>query len=402
MEEFDVIVIGASVAGLRSAEQLAERGLNVLCLDKKQEIGVPKQCGEGLGSGHLNRLNIKPDKSWAIAPMNGAVLYAPSGKSVEVDFGKTVGYVTERKQFEKFLAKKASKAGAIVKVRSNVSRVKREKNGVKVEVNDFFKGEFFAKMVFGCDGPSSAIANQLGLKIQLKPKDIDSGIQFEMTGIDFEQGNKIHLWFGNKVAPRGYVWLFPKGKQHANVGIGIGSHIKKPASDYLKKWISKRESIKNGSIIEVNSGVIPVGGLLEKMTADRLIVVGDAAHQVNPIHGGGMGLAMEAADLAAGIAEKAFESGDFSNSTLDEYNSKWWNKTGKKLRKVLRIRYLMESLKDKDFETLAENFSGREIMKIQSGSLKESASLVAKKLVKKPGLMKLMLKYLKPGKKNQR
>ena len=60
MKEFDVIVVGASVAGLRSAEQLAKRGLKVLCLDKKQEVGNPKQCGEGLGLGHFNRLGIKP------------------------------------------------------------------------------------------------------------------------------------------------------------------------------------------------------------------------------------------------------------------------------------------------------------------------------------------------------
>ncbi|MFH1235080.1 MAG: FAD-binding protein, partial [Candidatus Diapherotrites archaeon] len=77
MEQFDVIIIGGSVAGLRSAEQLAKRGLSVLCLERKQEVGVPKHCGEGLGLGHFKRLGLKPDKRWCAAAMKGAILYTP-------------------------------------------------------------------------------------------------------------------------------------------------------------------------------------------------------------------------------------------------------------------------------------------------------------------------------------
>jgi len=401
MDKFDVIVIGGSVAGLRSAEQLAKRGLSVLCLDKKQEIGVPKQCGEGLGLGHIERLGLKPNKKWAVAPMTGAVLYAPSGKEIDIDFGRTVGYVLERKQFEKELAKKAAKEGAVIRLRSNVTEVKRENGGVKVKVDDLFSGEFRSKMLFACDGPTSVIANKMGLKISITPENLDSGIQYEMAGIEFEKKDKIHLWFGDNIAPRGYVWLFPKDTGHANIGIGIGSHMRKPARDYLDRWIEERPEIKKGSIIEVNSGIIPVGGLLEKMTADNMIVVGDAAHQVNPIHGGGIGLAMEAADLAAEVTEKAFGKKDYSNSALESYNRIWWEKAGNKLERILQIRYMMESMKDNDFEVIADNFTGEDIMTIQSGSLSDSAKLVTTKLIRKPGLMKLMLKYLKPATKRK-
>jgi len=396
MKEFDVIVVGASVAGLRSAEQLAKRGLKVLCLDRKQEVGNPKQCGEGLGLGHFNRLGIKPKKEWAVAPMTGAMLYAPSGKKLDIEFGKVVGYVLERRGFEKYLARKAAKAGAKIQFRSNVVDIKREKGGVKLTVKDLFEGEYFAKLIFACDGPTSVIANKMGLPISIKAEDLDSGIQYEMTGIDFEHEDRIHLWFGSDVAPRGYVWIFPKGKGNANVGIGIGAHVGKSALHYLDKWIAERPEISKGSIIEVNSGIIPVGGLLKKMTADNLMVVGDAAHQVNPIHGGGIGLAMEAADMAAEVAEKAFKKGDYSNASLEEYNSIWWEKSGNKLNRILQIRYMMESLSDKDFEVLAQSLTGEDVMKIQSGSLADSAKMVTKKLITKPGLLKLMLKYLKP------
>lgn len=394
MEEYDVVVIGASVAGLRASYSLAKKGLNVLCLDRKQEIGVPKQCGEGLSLNHLRRLRIKPQSCWAVQKIKGAALYAPNGKKVEIDFGKTMGFIIERKIFEKYLAKKASKAGATIRVRSNVVGVKRTKKGVEVRVQDLFSAKYSAKLVFACDGPQSAIANMLGLPIRIKASDLDSGLQYEMTNIEFEQPELIHLWFGNNVAPRGYVWLFPKGKEHANVGIGIGAHIKASAKEYLDKWIASRPGIRKGSIVEVNSGVIPVGGLLEKMTANNLIVIGDAAHQVNPIHGGGMGLAMEAADIAASVAVKAFEKGDFSDRALDEYNKIWWEKYGNRLKRILRIRYMVESLSDKDLNAIAESFTGEEIMMLQSGELAKSKKFIIKKLIKRPRLAKIMLRYL--------
>ncbi|MCX8189799.1 MAG: NAD(P)/FAD-dependent oxidoreductase [Candidatus Diapherotrites archaeon] len=394
MDKYDVIVIGGSVAGLRAAEQLANRGLNVLCLDKKQEIGVPKQCGEGISLGHLQKLGIKPDRRWASQKINGAILYAPNGSAVEIDFGKTMGFVLERKAFEKHLAKKAAKAGATVKVKSNVTEVKRTEGGVIVSVCDLFANTYFAKAIFACDGPQSVIANKMGLPISIKPEDLDSGIQYEMAGIEFEKEKFIHLWFGNDIAPRGYVWLFPKGKQHANVGIGIGAHIRGSAKEYLDKWIEVRPEIKKGSIIEVNSGVIPVGGLLKKMTADNLIVIGDAAHQVNPIHGGGMGIAMEAADIATSVFEKAFQKNDFSDATFDEYNRIWWERCGNKLMRLVQIRKMMESLNDNDFNTIAEAFTGEEILTIQSGDFAKIRAIILKKLISKPALLKVMLKYL--------
>lgn len=81
LNEFDVIVVGAGPAGISAAEKCAEKRLNVLLLEKDQEIGVPKRCAEGLGLAWFKRLKLKPDKQWAIQPIRGAVLYAPSGKN---------------------------------------------------------------------------------------------------------------------------------------------------------------------------------------------------------------------------------------------------------------------------------------------------------------------------------
>jgi flavin-dependent dehydrogenase len=43
---YDVVVVGAGPGGSTTARFAAERGLKVLMLDKRREIGYPVQCGE--------------------------------------------------------------------------------------------------------------------------------------------------------------------------------------------------------------------------------------------------------------------------------------------------------------------------------------------------------------------
>ena len=56
---------------------------------------------------------------------------------------------------------------------------------------------------------------------------------------------------------------------------------------------------------------------------------------------------------------------------------------------------MVESMTDKDFETLAGSFTGDDVLKLVHGDLIESGALVTKKLIRHPGLMKILLKYLK-------
>jgi len=396
MQEFDVIIIGAGPAGLHASKVLAEGKAKVLCIDKKQEIGVPKRCGEGLGISWMKRVGLKPDKRWCLQEIYGAALYSPSLKSVEINFGKVSGYVIERRIFEKDLAKEAASKGALIKTKCHASGFERK--GGKVVVSCTEQGEeteYSAPLIIAADGTESLAARRLGLETKISLKDIDSGYQYEMANISFENPNLINLFFGKDIAPRGYVWIFPKSKTVANVGIGIAGNEQKTAKEYLDKFVHAHPGLRNGSIIEVNAGTIPVGGFLDEMTADNLLVVGDAAHQVNPIHGGGIGIAMEAAAIAGQVALKALKKKDFSNDFLKQYTDLWYEQRGNKLKKILKQRHMLEELDDDNFETLANSITGDDVMLIAAADMKASAKMIIKKLVRHPKLAKVMLKYLK-------
>jgi digeranylgeranylglycerophospholipid reductase len=398
---YDAIVVGAGPSGLAAGIELAKGKAKVLILDRKQEIGCPKRCAEGLSNRWFEIMNLKPSPNWAVQEIKGAVLYGPNGKEVKMKGNKILGYVLERKMFEKYLAIEAVKLGAKIMMKHQVVEAKRE-NGIvtlKVEVNNEVE-EFKGKMILACDGIDSKVARMLSLNTMNNLNDTDSGYQYEMTGITGYDENCLHLYFGTEVAPRGYTWIFPKRDGTANVGIGIGAYVsaetKINAKEYLDRWIESQPGLKDGSIIEVNAGGIPVGGFLEKMTADNLLVAGDAGHMVDPIHGGGIGIAMEGGRLSAQVALRAIKANNFTDDFLSTYTKEWFDLRGNELKRRLKSRHLLEQLSDDDFNYLAESISMDEALAIGNGTMSKAgmAILFTKKLVKRPGLVKIMMKYL--------
>jgi len=402
---YDAIIVGAGPAGLSAALELAKGKANVLVLDRKQEIGCPKRCAEGLSNRYFKIMNIKPNPAWAVQEIKGAVLYGPNGKQIKMKDKAVMGYVLERKMFEKELAIDAVKKGAKILLKHQVVAATREDGIVKldVEVNNKIH-QFYGKIILACDGIDSLVARMMGLNTKNNLNDTDSGYQYEMTGITGYDENCLHLFFGTEVAPRGYVWIFPKREGTANVGIGIGAYVsaqtKLTAKDYLDRWIANQVGLKNGSIIEVNAGGIPVGGFLEKMTGDNLLVAGDAGHMVDPIHGGGIGIAMEGGKLSGTIALKAIKANKFTDDFISGYTKEWFDIRGNLLKKRLKSRHLLEQLTDDDFNYLAESITMDDALKIGNGTLSktEMVILFTKKLVQRPGLVKIMMKYLSEGK----
>ncbi len=386
----DVLIVGAGPAGSVMAKEMASRGFETLVVEKRQEIGAPKRCAEGVSGHGFEKLGIKVNPLSIARKIKGAILYAPSGKAVTMEGHGMEGFVLERKVFEKDLASQAIKAGAKYMVKSLAIGMEKHGNAWRVRVRTI-EGikEIEAKLVIGADGVESKVGKWAGLKTVNRITDYHSGIQFEMAGVNASY-DYIHLFFGREVAPLGYAWIFPKAFS-ANVGLGIlEKAAKMRAYDYLKKFIEEHEEIfKNAQPIEINAGGVPVAHFT-KMVADGVMLVGDAAQLVNPIHGGGITRAMHSSIMAAEVAEKALKSGDLSKEKLQEYEKMWEAEYGEKTKKLMKLRSFLEKLEDKDFELLADILQGEDIYQLTQAKL----SFLIKKLITKPSLLGLAKKYL--------
>ncbi|MEM5798245.1 MAG: NAD(P)/FAD-dependent oxidoreductase [Candidatus Aenigmatarchaeota archaeon] len=386
--DVDVLVVGVGPAGASAAKTLAQAGIDVLAIEKRQEIGSPKRCGEGLSRSALQRMGIELDKRWVCQEIERAAVFAPNGRKVIATFSGAEGWVIERKLFDKELAKQAASAGAKIWTKTELLGLKKEKNIWKAETN---RGEIEAKMIIAADGVESTVARLAGIDTTLALDDIASCAQYEMSGIDIDP-KQIELYFGNNIAPGGYVWIFPKGKNSANVGIGVRRpYAKKTALEYLDKFIADRPGLANGSKIEMNSGGVPVGGLMHDMTGDGILIAGDAAHQVNPIHGGGISEGYVGGRIAGQVAAKAIKAGDWSKKALSEYNRLWWSERGHKLEKILKLRKVVEQLSDDDLNWLAGQLSGSDLVEFARAS---KFKLLASLLIKRPRLALLARKLI--------
>jgi digeranylgeranylglycerophospholipid reductase len=391
-DEYDVIVIGAGPAGSTVGKFAVQEGkAKVLIVDKHPEIGSPKRCGEGVGVRLFRELNVPEDSRFINKEIYGFAVYAPNKTLVKIKYENASGYVIERKIFDKFLASEAARAGADV-CADTKALLWKESNGEKilgVKLIQFGEEkEIKAKIVVAADGIDSKIARDAGINSTLNPLHLDSCIEYEMCNIEIEEPDLIHLYMGNNLAPRGYLWVFPKDDDRANVGIGISGVEEKTAQYYLNKFINEHEWLKKGSILEVNVGAVPVGGFLEELVRENVLVVGDAARQVNPLHGGGIYEVMVAGKLAGEKIAKAIENDDIE--ILKEYEKEWWSTQGKKLKKVLKIRNFAEKLSDEDMNYLAKVWSGDDLTELSRGKHVK----VFKKALQHPKLFALVKKFI--------
>jgi len=383
----DVIIVGAGPGGATAARILAKNGFDVALYEKRQEIGAPKRCAEGVGLQDFKTLGVMPPQNCIRQEINGAVVYAPNGKSLTISDKNSTGYILERKMFDKWLCEEAVRAGAKVQAKTNITGVLKE-NGKICGVKGTFLDEPFeerCKVLIAADGIETKIARMAGLNTTCNPLVTDSGVQFEMSGIEISDPKKLHIFLGNKIAPRGYVWVFPKGKDVANVGIGILGRSDIPAVNYLRNFINSQPGLKKGSILEVNAGGIPVGGLLKKMTLDNFLVVGDAAHQVSPIHGGGIFEAQYAGRIAGEVVSDALKRGDTSEKALEPYSARWWKDRGEALQKVEKLREVVEKMSDNDFNFFADNLTPENIGDLCCG---KNMKVLGKLVIKRPHLMR--------------
>ena len=364
MIETDVLVIGAGPAGSAAAKHAALGGAEVILIDKKSEIGTPKRCAEGIYDHGLEWLGIEPNTAWAVQRINGGTLVAPDKTRLTLD--ETIlpekGYIIERKVFDKYMAMDAGRAGAKIMVKTLAKSIMKDKdaNGqfYIVTCNQMDEEiEIKTRIVIAADGPESRISKAFGINSTTKPHEMMSGVQYEMVGVNCERMDLIELHLG-AFANGGYAWVFPKGDDIANVGIGIPGNSERPAIEYLNEFIQSYPPLKNAKAVELNVGGDPIGGMIERIYDDNLLVCGDAAGQVDPVTGGGIILGMLGGMTAGQVAAKAILDKDHSADRLKEYPIKYDEITQGAIPKLAIAREVYRSFDDNDLNQIIHAFVG--------------------------------------------
>lgn len=331
---YDAVIVGASIAGLSTGIQLAKAGWNICIVDRRREIGVPVRCGEATGNRAELARFVEIDESWIAGDIVG--LAAHTGKAfVHRQPVLNAGVMLHRDRFEKSLGEKALKLGITIVLDTRVTGLFRTGDncwgGLTIENGKPVQAAY----IIDASGVESAIGRLAGITKELPLDEIASSMQYRIKSTFCNDGY-LHFFIGASTIPHGYIWVFPKTKDEILVGGGM-YRVRRGnpnAKQFVDRFIEQNIPDAPPHRETIITGGIPVTISPKKLVKENVLVVGDAARQVNPLTAGGIMNALEAADLAA---RYLLERGRNATRIIPDSYSKAWRINQRRQHKLFML-----------------------------------------------------------------
>jgi flavin-dependent dehydrogenase len=300
----DLLVVGASFAGLAAARSAATLGLDTVVVDRKPEPGSTPHTTGILVQEAAQAIDVPRHLTRRIP---GVRLYSPSLRSVDLDSPAYAFWATDIPGLMRWMANQTAAAGADIQFRTRVTGIVRSSQNVAaVGVSGT------ARYLIGADGPRSQVARLTGLG---RNTHMLMGVEAEYVGVGGVDPDRLHVFLDNRLAPGYIAWVVP-GVGVTQVGLACAPGHRPD----LPALVDKLQPIFDFSRATVEShraGPIPVGGAVHPFASDRVLLVGDAAGHVSPLTAGGIHNALELGRLAGrAVAEHLLDDGPRPETVL--------------------------------------------------------------------------------------
>ena len=318
MEKFNVVVVGAGLAGLQTTKLLAQSGVRVLLVDRKRSLDESVHT-----TGIFVRRTLEdfalPEDCLGRA-ISRVTLYSPARRALALESPHEEFRVGRMAKLYTRLLDEAMGAGAMWSNSTRYagledagrfgSRVLLERSGQARTVA--------ARYVVGGDGARSRVARDLGLD---ENQEWIIGVEDVLEGVPLEGPPQFHCFLDARLAPGYLAWVVQDGEE---THIGVGGYAAR--FDPLRALESFSESVatlfdfSRACRVERRGGRIPVGGVLKRIANRRGLLVGDAAGAVSPLTAGGLDPCVRLSSLAASVIAECVGSDD--SSALARYSGK--------------------------------------------------------------------------------
>lgn len=299
MKIFDVIIIGAGLAGLQCAKLLSQRGAKILLVDRKNDLK------KGIHTTGIFVRKTFEDFDFPAETLGKAVrnvtLYSPklkplhlASKHDEFRVGK-MGVLYES-FLQDCLEQGVQFSDSTKYVRIQLTRsytiVKLERNDEEFEVR--------TKVLVGADGANSKVAKDLQLD---ENKEFIVGAEEIYEGVLLADEPRLHCFLDAENAHGYLAWITNDGE---DVHIGVGGYYpsenpREALEKFKQKVVGKIVNLDGAKLVEKRGGRIPVGGVLRRIANERGLLIGDAAGAVSPLTAGGLDPAIRLSKYAAEV-----------------------------------------------------------------------------------------------------
>jgi geranylgeranyl reductase family protein len=329
---YDVAIVGAGPAGSTAAKFLSEKGLRTLLLEKAM-FPRDKPCGGGLQMRVLQRFKYIEENNLIDSYSYAIQLHSASMKH-HIDFQnkEPLQAMVLRNTFDEGLVHLAIRSGAVLQCGKTVQNITSDKEKIRIFLSNGNTVE--SRLVIGADGTWSTIAKKIGMKQECSHIGVCVYNEYLLSQ------KTIHHLYGDQQEVHillqpfglaGYGWIFPK-KEHVNIGVAefrqaIDPTIEKKNlqityAQFLQLLKEQKLIPKNLTTKTTHGGVFPTCPA-KRLTADRVLLCGDAGGLVNPMTGEGIYYAMCSGEIAAKTVIKALENNKTDARCLIHYQHQW-------------------------------------------------------------------------------
>lgn len=363
MYKYDVVVVGAGVAGLYASYILASTGWKVAIIESRHRSKIgEKVCGDAIGVHHFSELGIEVSPNIIDHRYKGVKIYSPSEQYSIVVPGE--GVSVNRYRLGRWLLNRVLDSGADLYDQHVVVDVTIEKNEVKSVKARGLDGKILevkAQAFIDASGYRPAIRTKLPREwpISERPYTTDYNIAYREVveleePLDKRDVDYAVIYINVEIAPGGYWWIFPKTDDGRVINVGLGvmnNGVFNPRLNF-EKYLRPR---LKGRVLHAGGGVVPTRRPLPTLIWRNVAVVGDAAYTVNPVHGGGIGSSMLASHIVSKHLNSALELGIVNEETMWGANIDYMSTYGAKQAGLDILRMYMQKLSNEDYEWIIKN-----------------------------------------------
>lgn len=362
--DFQVCIVGAGPGGAAAALKLSYLDIPCVLLDKAV-FPRDKICGDAISGKVTTLLNrLDPEilqrfqQSSTQIDVWGVRFIAPEGQVLDMPFptdqnhnpANAPGYVSRRFDFDNFL----------------IQEVRRRHNIRLIEAFEATEFTYFGdgweigganpelpiircRILVVADGAHSSFSRKIA-GLNKDDTHYAAGVRAYYANVKgFSSGNFIELHFLKELLP-GYFWIFPLPDGHANVGLGMRSdyvssrklNLRHLLDEVIARHPQLQTRFENASKIGPVKGYgLPLGSKSRNISGGNFILVGDAAHLVDPLTGEGIGNAFYSGFIAAEQIKLCFECNDFSAQYLKNYDKRVARVLGSEMKLNYKIQKLL-------------------------------------------------------------
>ncbi|CDK39750.1 geranylgeranyl reductase family protein [Halorubrum sp. AJ67] len=398
IDEYDVVVAGAGTAGCYAAATIANEGLDVVIVERKDaEEAGHIACGDALKGADAfpeaipkDRLepaftNTGVDHGRFEIPQEDTVLEIPVPGELAV---------IDRWEYGRQIIAAAEEAGVEFHYDTVINDVVQDETGRVTGLRAVRKGDprtYAADVVIDGAGSLSLLQD----KVDFEGTTFDTNVRYSQFCSAYREVVEVPepvewddaLVFKATDRAAGYLWYFPRTATEINAGLGFQMN-EEPMQlvESLKKDLRDRPEFEGAEVTDKLGAALPTRRPYDSAVAPGYMAVGDAAGHVNPTTGGGIAGAAYAGKYAGEQAVKAVSDGDVSEENLWRYNTRVMDHFGGRYAGLDVYNVLSTAVDVDDLMGLLASLPGEKLAEaLYEGSTSMSFGLKVKAAVKSFG-----------------